>query len=75
MATETSGFFQLNTKDFVKGLVMTVVTSVLTVIYDSFSKGSLTFDWKQIALVGGTAGIGYLLKNLFTGSGTTTTQQ
>lgn len=65
MAT-TSAIGKIDVKDLAKGLAVTVISAVLTVIYDSFSKGSLSFDWKLIAVTGGTAGIGYLIKNLFT---------
>jgi hypothetical protein len=61
-----SPFFNLNVSDLIKGLIVTVLTSALTIIYDVVSTGSLKFDWKLIATVSITSGIAYLLKNFLT---------
>jgi hypothetical protein len=58
----------LNFNDFVKGLAVAVLTSVLTIVYDVVQTGSLTFDWKHIGTAAITTAIAYLLKNLFTNS-------
>lgn len=63
-----SKFLSLNTTDFVKGLVVAVLTSVLTIVYTSLQSGSLTFDWKAIATTALTSAIGYITKNLLTNS-------
>ncbi len=63
-----SSFLSLNTKDFVKGLVITVLTSVLSIIYSSLQAGSLTIDWKVILTTGLTSAIGYIIKNYLTNS-------
>jgi len=63
-----STIFNLNVNDFIKGLVITVLSSVLTLVYDVVSAGSLVFDWKHIATVAATSGIAYLIKNLLTNS-------
>jgi hypothetical protein len=63
-----STFLSLNTTDFLKGLVVAVLTSVLTVVYTSLQMGSLVFDWKAIATTGLTSAIGYITKNLLTNS-------
>lgn len=56
----------LKWKDLFKGLIVSVVTAVLTVIQTSLSAGSLTFNWKEIGTVALTATIAYLTKNFFT---------
>lgn len=64
----TSGFFRLNTTDFVKGLIVAVFGGVIALISASIEVGSLDFDW---ALIGKTAllsALAYLTKNLFTNS-------
>jgi hypothetical protein len=63
-----STFLNLNFNDFVKGLAVAVLTSVLTIVYDVVQTGSLTFDWKHIGTAAITTAIAYLLKNLFTNS-------
>lgn len=61
-------FGTLNLKDFGKGLLLAVLTPILTIIYQSLNAGSLTFDWKLIITTGVSAGLAYLLKNLFSNS-------
>jgi hypothetical protein len=45
-----------------------MLTSVLTIAYNTVSAGSLTFDWKAIGLTALTSGLAYLMKNLLTNS-------
>ena len=63
-----STFFNLNIQDLAKGLIVTVLTSVLTIAYNTVNAGSLTFDWKAIGLTALTSGLAYLMKNLLTNS-------
>jgi hypothetical protein len=63
-----STIFTLNTSDFLKGLIMAVLSSVITVIYQTIEAGSLVFDWKAIGTMALTAGLAYIMKNLFTNS-------
>jgi hypothetical protein len=58
----------LNTTDFIKGLVMAVLSSVITIVYQTVEAGSLTFDWKAIGTIALTSAIAYIMKNLFTNS-------
>jgi hypothetical protein len=60
-----SGFLQLNWNDFLKGLIVAVVSAPLTVIAQTLSTGSFVFDWKAVAGTAGAALGAYLLKNLF----------
>ena len=56
----------LKTKDFIKGLFVSVGTSVLVIVQATVSTGELTFNWKQIGMAAVGAAIAYLLKNFFT---------
>jgi hypothetical protein len=63
-----STFLNLNSSDFIKGLLMAVLSSVITVVYQTVEAGSLVFDWKAIGTMAFTAAIAYIMKNLFTNS-------
>lgn len=63
-----STFLNLNIQDLAKGLILTVLTSVVTIVYNTVSAGSLTFDWQAIGLTALTSGLAYLMKNLLTNS-------
>jgi len=61
-----SEFLKLDQRDWLKGLVVAVIASVLTVVLEVLNQGSLDFDYNKIAVVGLTAGVAYILKNLGT---------
>lgn len=63
---KSSEFLKLNNRDWLKGLVMVVISAVLTIALEVLQTGSLSFDWNKIAVVGLTAGVAYILKNLGT---------
>jgi len=63
-----SPFLNIDLNDLGKGLILAVLTSVMTVIYTTVQTGSLSFDWKLIATTAITSALGYLLKNLLTNS-------
>lgn len=63
-----STFLNLNVNDLVKGLAVAVLTSVLTIVYNTLQTGSLAFDWQAIATAALTSAIAYLMKNLLTNS-------
>jgi hypothetical protein len=63
-----SQFLTLNSKDFVKGLVVAVITAVITVVYNTIQTGVLAFDWKAISIAGLSAALAYITKNLLTNS-------
>ena len=60
--------WSLTITDWWKGLIVAIITVPLSIIYESISKGSLTFDWKTILIAALTGGCAYLLKNLGTGT-------
>jgi bacteriorhodopsin len=63
-----STFLNLNSSDFIKGLIMAVLSTVITVVYQTVETGSLTFDWKAIGTMALTSALAYIMKNLFTNS-------
>ena len=63
-----SPFLNIDLNDLGKGLLIAVLTSVLTIIYSTVEAGSLAFDWNLIATTALTSALGYLLKNLLTNS-------
>ena len=63
-----STFLTLNSTDFLKGLIMAVLSTVITVVYQTVEAGSLVFDWKAIGTMALTTALAYIMKNLFTNS-------
>lgn len=64
-----SNFLNLNFKDLAKGLVLAVITAVLTYLYEVLQTGDFTIiDWKLVGSTALVAAIGYLFKNLLTNS-------
>jgi hypothetical protein len=63
-----STFLNLNSSDFIKGLLMAVLSSVITIVYQTVEAGSLVFDWKAIGTMALTSALAYIMKNLFTNS-------
>lgn len=63
-----SVFMNLNLADFGKGLLLAVLTSVLTIVYTTIQSGNLSIDWTLVGTTALTSGLGYIIKNLFTNS-------
>lgn len=65
-----STFLKLNLKDLLKGLVVAVLTAVITSLYQAFQDGGMPTaeQFKTAGLIGVGAALSYLLKNLFTDS-------
>jgi VIT1/CCC1 family predicted Fe2+/Mn2+ transporter len=65
-----SNFLRLNTSDLVKGFVVAFLSASLTGIINTLDSGMLPLlsELKQAGIVGLTAGLSYLLKNLLTNS-------
>jgi hypothetical protein len=57
-----SKFGGLNLQDAVKALILTVITSVLTIVYEGLIKGG-AIDWKAVGVIAATTAISYILKN------------
>lgn len=60
-----SQLWNLQTQDFVKGLVVAVLVAVLTLIMQ-FLTNNATIVWSQVGSAALVAGCSYLLKNLAT---------
>jgi hypothetical protein len=68
----TSTLFSLNTRDFVKGLLVAIFTPVVLyvgqILQAASTGGTFSPDWHVMVSVGVSAGIGYLTKNVITNS-------
>jgi len=54
--------------DWWRGLIVAIATTPITIILQSIDAESLVFDWKAIIMGALAGGLGYILKNLGTGS-------
>jgi hypothetical protein len=59
-----SDLFKLNLTDVAKGLIVAVLSAVLSALYQALTAQAV-IDPKQLLLVAATACVGYLLKNFF----------
>lgn len=62
----TSKKFNLTLSDWVKGLIVAVITPVITIIMTSLQAGNLVFDWKAIGITALAALLAYITKNWLT---------
>lgn len=61
--------FKLNLRDFIKGLIVAVITAVLTFIISELQAGNpINSVLKKIGITALITFFSYLLKNLFTNS-------
>jgi len=63
-----SGFGKLNVQDFFRGLIIAVITALVTFLYNTMDSGELIFNWKQIATTSLTAALAYIIKNYLSNS-------
>ncbi len=65
-----SSFLNLNTQDLVKGFVVAFLSAALTGVITTLDSNTLPTlaELRQAGIVGLTAGLSYLLKNLLTNS-------
>lgn len=61
-----SGLFSLGWRDFLRGLLMAILTPALTFILNSIDHGEITLNWHLVYLSAAGGAIAYLLKNLGT---------
>lgn len=64
-----SELFKLNSKDFLRGLVVAVMTAVVSLLLKILENKGLSFDIVDLQTIVTTAlvaGLSYLLKNLMT---------
>ncbi len=71
IGTRFSDLWTMKLGDWERGLIIAVLTTPLTIVYQSLmaTPVTLVFDWR--AIIGGAlaGGIAYVLKNLGTGAG------
>jgi hypothetical protein len=65
---KNSKFMQLNAKDFVRGLLIAMLTGALTALYEVVKSGTSEIHWDKIGLAALASGIAYLIKSLATNS-------
>lgn len=58
----------LNVQDFFKGLIIAVLTAVVTFLYGTIDSGQIVLNWKQIAITSLSAALAYIIKNYLTGA-------
>lgn len=63
-----SAFARLNVQDFFKGLVVAVLSAVVTFLYNTMESGEVVLDWKAIGTASLTAALAYIIKNYLTNS-------
>jgi len=63
-----SCFGKLNVQDFFRGLIIAVLTAIVTFLYTTMESGELVFNWKQIATTSLTAALAYIIKNYLSNS-------
>lgn len=61
-----SNFLSLGWRDFLRGLIIAILTPVLVIIQQSLDTGSLIFNWQTIGYSAIAGGVAYLLKNILT---------
>lgn len=61
-----SNFLSLNWRDFLRGLVMAILTPVATFILNSIDHGEWTLNWHLVYLSAVGGALSYILKNLGT---------
>lgn len=63
-----SGLFKLNGSDFLRGLIVAVLSATLTFMQQFFAAdGTMqAINWKTVGGVAAASAIAYILKNLFT---------
>ena len=61
-----SNFLSLGLKDFLKGLVVAVLTPIFVIAQQSLEAGVFTFDLKAIGIAAAAGACAYLTKNIFT---------
>jgi hypothetical protein len=65
-----SKFLNLDTRDLIKGVIVTVASTAITGLVTVLNSGTMptVMQLKGIGIAGLSAGLAYLLKNFFTNS-------
>lgn len=54
--------FTVQTRDFINGLLLAVVSAILPIITQTLQEGSFLFDWQMIGTVASSTFIAYIAK-------------
>jgi membrane protein implicated in regulation of membrane protease activity len=60
-----SKLFSLNIFDFLKGLIVAVLTPIIVFAQGYFANGTLDIEWQALMAVGLSGLLAYLIKNFF----------
>jgi hypothetical protein len=63
--------YSLTAPDWLKALVVAILSPIIPIVYASLQAGSFQLPWKTIGLTAASAALAYLTKNFFTPSQTT----
>lgn len=61
-----SKFLSLGWRDFLRGLIVAILTPILVLIQQYLDSGNLVFNYKILLISGIAGGLSYLIKNVFT---------
>ncbi len=62
-----TNLWRIKLGDWERAFIIAIITTPLTVIFQSVNAGSLVINWKTILAGALSGGIAYILKNLGTG--------
>lgn len=65
---KNSKLFRLNLNDFLKGLLVVVLTAIVSTLYQNFISVPPKIDWQMVLNNSILAGLGYILKQIGTNS-------
>lgn len=58
-----SVFGSINVQDFFKGLIVAVLTAIVTFLYNTMESGAIVFNIKQLLVTSLSAALAYIIKN------------
>lgn len=65
--------FTLSLRDFIKGLIVAVISAIVPLIQETIKQGELSFNWKAIGVTALGAFVAYIAKNFLEGPKVITT--
>lgn len=65
---KNSKLFNLNLNDFLKGLLMVLLTAIITTLYQNFVSVPPKVDWQLVLNNSILSGLAYILKQISTNS-------
>jgi len=63
-----SKIYRLDLRDFLKGLIVAVFSSVTAMLLESYNKGEFVLNWNNIGVAAFIGSLGYLKTNLLSNS-------